>query len=26
VVTTSTQNVTLPMATNGNAFFRVQGQ
>jgi hypothetical protein len=26
VVTTSTQNVTLPMATNDNAFFRVQGQ
>jgi hypothetical protein len=26
VVTTSTQNATLPMTTNGNIFFRVQGQ
>jgi hypothetical protein len=26
VVTTSTQNATKPVTTNGNAFFRVQGQ
>jgi hypothetical protein len=26
VATTSAQNATLPMTTNGNAFFRVQGQ
>jgi hypothetical protein len=26
VLTTSTQNATLPMTTNGNTFFRVQGQ
>jgi hypothetical protein len=26
VVTTSTQNATLPVPSNGNAFFRVQGQ
>jgi hypothetical protein len=26
VITTSTQNAILPMTTNGNAFFRVQGQ
>jgi hypothetical protein len=26
VITTSVQNATLPMTTNSNAFFRVQGQ
>ena len=26
VVTTSTQSATVPMSTNGNAFFRLQGQ
>jgi hypothetical protein len=26
IITTSTQSATVPMTTNGNAFFRVQGQ